>query len=475
MSKGATGGLVDFGAGMAQYSGGCIPRIAPAKRAPASAGADHSAQFAALHANFMHILAIGVNHKTAPVHLREQVSFGPEALPDALLDLTQQSGVREAAILSTCNRTECYCAVTDSGAARETVIQWLAGFHGQDPEELRPHLYAYADREAVTHLFRVAGSLDSLVVGEPQILGQLKEAYRRAYSVGSLGPLLNRGFHYAFKVGKRVRSETDIGGQAVSVSYAAVELARKIFGDLDRSRVLLIGAGETIQLAGRHLREAGAASLFVANRTLERAEEVAADVGGHALPLEAVPDTLASVDVVVSSTGAPNTVVETAWLEKAQKRRKRQAMFVVDLAVPRDIPDNAERVPGIYLYTVDDLEAVVEENVKARHKEAERAESIVEATVEDFLEWLRSQEIVPTIKAMRAKAEAIREQELEKTRKRLGYVPEEIESALDSFSRALVSKLLHEPTMQLRHCSENGDGEELIEATHQLFRLEKDS
>ena len=423
----------------------------------------------------MHILAIGVNHKTAPVTIREQVSFGPEALPDALLDLTQQPGVREGAILSTCNRTECYCAVSETGEGRETVIQWLARFHDLDPEELRPHLYAYPDREGVTHLFRVAGSLDSLVVGEPQILGQLKEAYRRAYNVGSLGPLLNRAFHHAFKVGKRVRSETDIGGQAVSVSYAAVELARRIFGDLSASRVLLIGAGETIQLAGRHLREAGAPSIFVANRTVERAEELATELGGHALGLDAVPDTLGEVDVVVASTGAPGTVVEKAWLEAAQKRRKRQAMFVVDLAVPRDLPDDAEKVSGIYLYTVDDLEAVVEENLKARRKEAERAESIVEATVEDFLQWLRDQDIVPTIKAMRAKAEAIRAQELEKTRKRLGHVPEEIETALDKFSQALVSKLLHDPTLQLRHMSESGDGEELIEATHQLFRLEEDS
>ncbi|MFP4560442.1 MAG: glutamyl-tRNA reductase [Thiohalorhabdus sp.] len=423
----------------------------------------------------MHLLAIGVNHKTAPVAIREQVSFGPETLPDALLDLTQQRGVREGAILSTCNRTECYCAATDTVAGQEAVITWLAGFHGLTPEELRPHLYAYHDREAVTHLFRVSGSLDSLVVGEPQILGQLKEAYRSAYHVGSLGPLLNRAFHHAFKVGKRVRSETDIGGQAVSVSYAAVELARRIFGDLSRSRVLLIGAGETIQLAGRHLREAGVATQLVANRTLENAEELAAELEVRAMPLDAVPEVLGEVDMVISSTGAPTQVVERAWLERAQKRRKRQAMFLVDLAVPRDLPEDAEEVSGIYLYTVDDLQAVVEENLQARRQEAERAEGIVEANVEEFLQWLRSQEIVPTIKAMRAKAEAIREQELERTRKRLGHVPEEMESALEKLSQALVTKLLHEPTMQLRHCSENGNGEELIEATHQLFRLDEDS
>jgi glutamyl-tRNA reductase len=423
----------------------------------------------------MHILAIGVNHKTAPVAIRERVSFGPETLPDALLDLTQQQAVREGAILSTCNRTECYCAVSHPDTGQEAVIAWLASFHGLSVDELRPHLYAYSDREAITHLFRVSGSLDSLVVGEPQILGQLKEAYRRAYNVGSLGPLLNRAFHHAFKVGKRIRSETDIGGQAVSVSYAAVELARRIFGDLAGSRVLLIGAGETIQLAGRHLREAGAPSIFVANRTLERAEELADELGGHALGLDAVPETLGEVDVVVTSTGAQNTVVEKAWLEAAQKKRKRQAMFVVDLAVPRDIPEAAEKVSGIYLYTVDDLEAVVEENLKSRRQEAEHAEEIVEANVGEFLQWLANQEVVPTIKAMRAKAEAIRAQELEKTRKRLGHVPEEIESALDKFSQALVSKLLHDPTLQLRHMSENGDGEELIEATHQLFRLEEDT
>ncbi|MFA9459375.1 glutamyl-tRNA reductase [Thiohalorhabdus methylotrophus] len=424
----------------------------------------------------MHLLAIGVNHKTAPVAIREQVSFGPETLPDALLDLTQQRGVREGAILSTCNRTECYCAVPDPVAGREAIVTWLASFHGLTPEELEPHLYSYQDREAVTHVFRVAGSLDSLVVGEPQILGQLKDAYRRAYNVGSLGPLLNRVFHHAFKVGKRIRSETDIGGQAVSVSYAAVELARRIFGDLSDSRVLLIGAGETIQLAGRHLHEAGVSGLLVANRTLDRAEELARELDGRALSLEAVPDMLGEVDMVISSTGAPAQVLERAWLEQAQKRRKRQIMFMVDLAVPRDIPEDAEQIPGIYLYTVDDLQAVVEENLQARRQEAEHAEVIVEATVEEFLQWLRNQEIVPTIKAMRAKAEAIREQELERTRKRLGTtLPEEMETALEKLSEALVSKLLHEPTMQLRHCSENGNGEELIEATHQLFRLDEDS
>nr|NIP72457.1 glutamyl-tRNA reductase [Gammaproteobacteria bacterium]NIP79795.1 glutamyl-tRNA reductase [Gemmatimonadota bacterium]NIW35915.1 glutamyl-tRNA reductase [Gemmatimonadota bacterium]NIX44712.1 glutamyl-tRNA reductase [Gemmatimonadota bacterium]NIY08942.1 glutamyl-tRNA reductase [Gemmatimonadota bacterium] len=263
--------------------------------------------------------------------------------------------------------------------------------------------------------------------------------------------------------------------QAVSVSYAAVALARQIFGDLESSRVLLIGAGETIQLAGRHLREAGVMRILVANRTVARAQELAEELGGQALPLDAVAETLGEVDVVVSSTGAPTTVVETAWVELAQKKRKRQAMFVVDLAVPRDIPEEAERVSGIYLYTVDNLQAVVEENLKARRHEAERAENIVEAMVEEFLRWLRNQEIVPTIKAMRAKAEAIRAQELERTRRTLGYVPEEVESALDHFSRALVNKLLHEPTLQLRHCNEHGNGEELIEATHQLFRLEEDS
>ena len=420
----------------------------------------------------MHFLAIGVNHKTAPVHLREQVAFGPEILPDALLDLTQQSEVREGAIVSTCNRTECYCAVGDPDAARTRVSQWLADFHGLALEDLAPHLYVFSDREAITHLFRVAGSLDSLVVGEPQILGQLKDAYNHAHGVGSTGPMLNRAFHYAFKVGKRIRSETDIGAQAVSVSYAAVTLARKIFGDLTAARVLLVGAGETIQLAGRHLREAGASSIFVANRTPERAQELAEELNGHALPLEAIADTLGEVDVVVSSTGSPEPIMATDWLKRAQKRRKRRAMFVVDLAVPRDIPAEAERAPGIYLYTVDDLEAVVAENMKSRQREAEHAEGIVEATVDELMRWLRGQEIVPTIKAMRAKAEAIRRQELERTRKQLGYVPEEVESALETFSQALVSKLLHEPTVQLRSCCEDGEGEELIEATQRLFRLE---
>lgn len=422
----------------------------------------------------MHILAVGVNHKTAPVAVREQVSFNPESLGDALLSLGQVAGVREGAILSTCNRTECYCAVTDVSAAGEAVVQWLSNFHGMDPETVRPYLYRYEGREAVTHLFRVAGSLDSLVVGEPQILGQLKEAYHQAYATGTVGPLLNRLFHYAFKVGKRVRSETAIGGAAVSVSYAAVELARRIFGDLSHSRALLIGAGETVQLAARHLRDQGA-SLVVANRTLARAEGLADDVGGHAVGLDAVPRTLQQVDMVLTSTGAPDPIIEPQWVSDAQRARKRQALFLVDLAVPRDIPTEVEDISGVYLYSVDDLEAVVADNVQARRQEAEAAEQVVQSMVEEFGRWLQSLEIVPTIKAIRAKAEAIRTQELERTRKNLGHVPEDLEKALDQFSRSLVSKLLHEPTMQLRQASEEDDGEELIEATHQLFRLEGDS
>ncbi len=425
----------------------------------------------------MHILTVGVNHKTASVTLREQVSFGSEELPDALLDLVQQVSVQEAVILSTCNRTECYCAVADPHAGKEAVINWLARYHCLDLETLQPHLYCYLDRAAVTHLFRVAGSLDSLVVGEPQILGQVKEAYRHAHSVGSPGLLLNRAFHYAFKVGKQVRTETEIGGQAVSVSYAAVELARKIFGELDQCKVLLVGAGETIQLAGRHLRDSGVTSLFVANRTQERAQGLALELRGHSLGLEALPQVLSEVDVVMTSTGALSTIFDLQWIERAQRRRKRQAMFMVDLAVPRDIPEEAENLPGVYLYSIDDLEAVVEENLKVRQQEAEQAEHVVEGTVEEFVQWLRSLEIVPTIKALRAKAEAIRVQELERTRKRLGSSPKEVESALEKLSRALVSKLLHEPTMQLRHCGENGEGIEgiaLIEATHQLFGLEEE-
>ncbi len=422
----------------------------------------------------MHILGLGLNHKSAPVEIRERVAFGPELLPDALSDVIQHTAVREAAILSTCNRTECYCAVSNLERAREEVASWLARFHSIPVKEIRSHLYAYEDREAVTHLFRVAGSLDSLVVGEPQILGQLKEAYRRAYNVGSLGPLLNRAFHYAFKVGKRIRSETDIGTRAVSVSYAAVELARRIFGDLSESRVLLLGAGETIQLTGHHLREAQVAALQVANRTWDRAESLAQNLGGQPIEWEAVPQALAEVDVVVSSTASQAPILATEWLQAAQKARKRQALFLVDLAVPRDIPEASEKIPGIYLYTVDDLETVVEENLKVRRREAECAEAIVEGMVEEYLRWLRNQEVVPTIKAMRAKAEAIRAQELEKTRKRLGHLPTEVERTLDRFSQALVSKLLHDPTLQLRQLSEEDGGDDLIEATHQLFRLEED-
>jgi glutamyl-tRNA reductase len=338
----------------------------------------------------MHILIVGLSHKTAPVEIRERVAFAPTAMEKPLHELSALSAISEGIIISTCNRVE-LCAVSrepEVGVAQ--LKRFLSDYHGIFPDELYPHLYEYQGEEAIRHLFRVASSLDSMVIGEPQILGQIKTAYGYGSEFKTAGLILNRFFHKAFSVAKRVRTETDIASNAVSVSFAAVELARKIFGSLEDKTVLLIGAGEMCELAARHFVNNGASSVLVTNRTFERAEKLAAEFGGRAIAFDDFPYHLQQVDIVLTSTGAPNFILGPKKVEEVLRQRRNKPMFFIDIAVPRDIDPKVNSLDNVYLYDVDDLQGVVQANLKERHKEAKKAEGIIDQEIGQFHRWLSS-------------------------------------------------------------------------------------
>jgi len=320
----------------------------------------------------MTLLALGLNHKTAPVDIRERLTFGPDVIVGALRSLTEQTPANEAVIVSTCNRTELYCAV-DTCDAETPVRDWLGRFHGVEGPLIAPHLYVHLDRSAVQHLLKVASGLDSMVLGEPQILGQVKGAFQTACDAASAGRLLGRLFQHTFSVAKQVRTDTAIGSSPVSVAFAAVSLARQIFSDLSKQTALLIGAGETIELAARHLHQHGVGRIIVANRTVERAHSVAAQFDGFAIGLTELSAHLPEADIVVSSTASPLPVLGKGAVENALKRRRHRPMFMVDIAVPRDIEPEVDQLSDVYLYTVDDLQGVVEEGLRSRHRAAEQA------------------------------------------------------------------------------------------------------
>lgn len=412
----------------------------------------------------MNIVLVGLNHKTAPVKVRECLAPTAQAVGETLEQARALPGVREALLVSTCNRVEVLAAADGAAGAAgvgAALAAWLAQGRGLAPEEITRSLYTHADDEAVRHLFRVASSLDSLVVGEPQILGQIKEAYRQAVETGSTGAVLNRLMHKTFQVAKRVRSETAIGGAAVSVSYAAVELARKIFDDLAGLKALLIGAGEMAELAAEHLLAQGVREVMVANRTLARAVDLAGRLAhggkpGGAFGLEDLPQVLPAVDIVISSTGATEPVITYALARRALKARRGRPLFFIDIAVPRDVEPIVGELDGCFLYDIDDLGQVVEANRSSRAKEAQAAESIVAEEVVKFSAWLKSLAVVPTIAELTAKAEAIRAAEVARTLKDLGTTPrseaeaEAEADALERLTRALVKKLLHDPILFLR-------------------------
>ncbi len=413
----------------------------------------------------MSLLAIGLNHQTAPIALREKVAFAPEALPNALASLRAIEGVHEAALLSTCNRTELYARIEPQSEG--AVVRWLAEHHELGLADLDAYLYQHTDADAVRHLFRVATGLDSLVLGEPQILGQVKQAWQTARSAHALKTPLDRLFQHCFAVAKRVRTDTRIGAHPVSVAYAAVRLAQQVFARLDQATVLLIGAGETIELAARHLVDANAQRILVANRTLEHAQQLAHRFGGVALPLDDLDKHLAEADIVISATASREPVLTRAMVERAIRMRRHAPMFLLDLAVPRDIEANVAALEDVYLYTIDDLEQAIVENRRSRQQAAGEAETLIDLQVEQFMAWWRGSTQQDTLKALRSRGEADRDALLARAKEQLaaGRDPHDV---LEQLAHGLTNKLLHAPTAGLRRAAHEGDAQ-LLNAAARLF------
>lgn len=414
----------------------------------------------------MSLLAVGLNHESAPVTVRERVSFAPERVGGALRDLIDCEGVEEAAILSTCNRTDLYCGL--SGPA-ETVMEWFWRYHGFTDVDTRSYLYTYSSEKAVRHLMRVASGLDSMVLGEPQILGQVKGAYNVAVEHGAIGRVLGRLFQQAFSVAKRVRTDTAIGSSPVSVAFAAVRLSKQIFGDLSDYTALLIGAGETIELTARHLHAHSIGRLIVANRSYEGAHRIAAQFGGYAIGLEELPGHLGEADIVMSSTASERPIVTLEQTRTAFRKRKHRPMFMVDIAVPRDIESAVGDLEDVYLYTVDDLRGVVEENIRSRREAADQAEEIIDTQVRHFMGWLDALDSVSTIRAVRESAEIARDEVHAKAQRMLsaGTPPDQV---LGFLAHTLTNKLMHAPSSTLRRVDPRMRPE-LVAAARVLFGL----
>ena len=419
----------------------------------------------------MHIVIVGLSHKTAPVEIREKLAFAPTAMERPLRQMLELATITEGLIVSTCNRVE-LCAVTkEPDAAIAELRRFLTEYHEISTEEINENLFDYQGEEAIRHLFRVSSSLDSMVLGEPQILGQIKTAYGYAAEFKTAGLILNRFLHKAFSVAKRVRTETAIASNAVSVSFAAVELARKIFDRLDNKGVMIIGAGEMCELAARHFVSNGISKVLVTNRTFERAEKLAAEFDGKAVPFDSFADHLAEVDIVMTSTGAPNFILGKRQMEEVLKRRKNRPMFLIDIAVPRDIDPKVNDISNTYLYDVDDLQGVVQANLKERQKEAGKAEAIVEQEIGQFHQWLGNLEVKPTVIALRRKFEEIRQQELDKTLGNLKDLTDKQRKSIEAMAGAIINKILHKPTAVLKNSQNDTSGEDYVDAVRTLFDL----
>jgi glutamyl-tRNA reductase len=416
----------------------------------------------------MSLYALGLNHQTAPLAIRERVVFHVERLREALTEI-KRSLAREAAILSTCNRTELYVAGDDAAAGAPQLSEWLARYHRFEPDGLRPYLYTLPSEQAVRHVFRVASGLDSMVLGEPQILGQLKEAARAAESAGTLGTLLHKLFQRSFAVAKEVRSTTPVGAASVSMAAAAVRLAARIFPSLKDQNVLFIGAGEMIELCATHFAAQGPARITIANRTLERAEKLAHRFGARTMELKSLPGELHEYDIVVSCTASSLPILGKGLVERALRARRRRPIFMVDLAVPRDIEPEAAELDDVFLYSVDDLAQLVSTNIDARRSAVAQAEAIIDTQVGQFMHWMQVRENVPLIRALRGRADEARREELERALRQLAR-GEEPAKVLESLSQGLVNKLMHAPTQALNETA----GEEqraLAEVLARVFRL----
>lgn len=421
----------------------------------------------------MALFVAGLNHRTAPVELREPLAVDEDKLRELLRDVQGQGVVDEIVVISTCNRVEVYGVAEVPGEARAAAFRRLCQHRGLDPASVEPLLYTHLDGDAVQHAFRVSASLDSMMVGEPQILGQVKDAFALAQACQTVGPTLHTLFAQAFAVAKKVRTETEIGRHAVSVPFAAVELARKIFAGLGGKAVLIVGAGKMSELAARHLVEHGAFPIYVANRTASRAQEMARALSGTAVPFDELPTALASVDIVITSTGAPEPVISREMVQRVVHGRRNRPLFFIDIAVPRDVEATVDTLDDVYCYDIDDLKQVVDSNLRERAREAQRAESLVEREVAKFRARLSDVEVIPTIVSLRERLEGIRSGEVRKALARLPEASPETRAAMDALSTAIVNKILHAPITKLRESSRAGAGRSWTELVHELFGLRR--
>jgi len=419
----------------------------------------------------MRVFLLGVSHRTAPVDLRERLDFSSRDLGGAVEAVATRPSAAESVVLSTCNRSEIYVASGDPARAREDLTTFLSDYHSLPASSFTPHLYSRHDEAAIGHLFRVASGLDSLVVGEPQILGQVKDAFQVAADRRCTGPLLSKLFHWSFVVGKRVRTETALGEGAVSISYAAVALARKIFGRLEGRRVLVVGAGETSTLTAQHLRASGVAEITVTSRTHAHAEVLATAVNGRTLAWESIAQGLATADIIVTATGSQRPILTRAQFEPVTGRHRHGPLFIIDMAVPRDVEASVGDIEEVFLYNVDDLQTIVNENLSRRSSEIELAEAIVSEELSKFAAWHRSRSAIPTVVALRERFDRIRRAELQRLDSKLAGLTPEARARVEEVTRLIVEKLLLEPTEQLKGLPDEETQAAYTEAMNRLFRL----
>lgn len=419
----------------------------------------------------MDLLLLGVSHHTAPVDLRERVDFSRRGVVEALRELAVRPAPPEAVVVTTCNRAEIYVACEDTGATRSDLCQFMSRFHDVPESELAPHLYAHTGADVAKHLFRVAAGLDSLIVGEPQIFGQVKSAFATASSERCTGSLLNKLFMSSFAVGKKVRAETGLGEGAVSISYAAISLARKIFGNLQERRVLVVGAGDMAELTALHLQSQQVAQIVVTNRTLARAEALARKVGGTAVAWSAIDEELLHADIVVTATGAQAPVISAPSIDRVMRARRNRPLFVVDIGLPRDVDPAAGELEQVFLYNIDDLRSMISENLARRQEQTAQAEVMIGREVDDFVVWQRSRGAIPTLVALRRRFEAVRESELERLAPRLNGLSADARARVEDVTRLLVQKLLLEPTERLKTTPDEATAAQYADALTQLFSL----
>lgn len=418
------------------------------------------------------LVIVGVNHKTTPVEIRERLAFSTKNIEDSLERLLGYPEIVENIIISTCNRVEIYARVNNIEKGIERLKKFICDYHQVPVEELENYFYCFRNQQTIEHLFRVSSSLDSMVIGEPQILGQVKEAYIQAKHHRSTGQILNQLFEKAFNVAKKIREETGIAESAVSISYAAVELAKKIFEDLENHTIMLIGTGEMAELAARHLISYGVKTVYVASRTYERAASLAKELNGSAMDFDDFKKEMHKADIIISSTGAPKFILHKEAVQEAIHQRKNKPMFFIDIAVPRDIAPDVNELENVYLYDIDDLQTVVEANIKEREKEAEIAMDIIQSEVSKFINWISALDAVPTIVSLRREAEKIRAREMAKTIGKMNHLSREDQDALHSMTHSIVNKILHKPTVNLKKKVLSSEGHTYLKAIRHLFHLD---